>query len=202
MRRYMHTEWGFEKRGDAPLFEKICLEGAQAGLSWATILAKREAYRKAFKGFDIEKCAAMTPAEEAKLLLPPPPGSDSSQSIVRNKAKVASVPKNARAVLALIREAKAAGGQKPEHGHLDAFFWGFVGGMPQLTDRKPGEKCPATNETSEAMSKALKQRGFSFVGPTICYSFMQACGLIVDHPKGSSQWNEAQQRLQGRKRKA
>jgi len=197
MKRYMHEEWGFEKRGDQPLFEKLCLEGAQAGLSWATILTKREAYRRAFHGFDISKCAAMTAEEEAALLEPQPSALPAEQ-IVRNRLKIASVPRNARAIVRLIEQAEAAGGREPAHGHFDKFIWDFVGGQPQLNQRAKGEPWPSTSAVSEEMSVELKRRGFAFVGSTSCYSFMQSCGLIIDHPKGSPQWVAAQQRLQRR----
>ena len=172
--------------------------GAQAGLSWSTILAKREAYRAAFHNFDIQKCAKMTVKDEELLLVPSDPHVPKHKQVVRNKAKIASVPKNARAVLALMAQAKASGsnGPAPTHGYFDDFLWNFVGGRPILTDREAGEKCAAVTPTSEAMSKALKARGFNFVGPTICYSFMQACGCVIDHPKGSPQWEAARERLE------
>ena len=193
----MREEWGFEKRGDRPLFEKLCLEGAQAGLSWATILKKREAYRKAFHNFDIERCAAMSAAELRRLL------EDTSLSgadaIVRNRAKVESVVSNAKAVLALRREGYG-GSAAATHGSFDAFLWDFVGGQPRLHTRRADEPCPSKDATSEAMSAALKARGFRFVGPTICYSLMQSCGLIVDHPAGTPEWETAKRRLAARPR--
>ncbi|KAL1525065.1 hypothetical protein AB1Y20_019938 [Prymnesium parvum] len=158
-RRYMREEWGVEKRGDQPLFEKLCLEGAQAGLSWATILKKRAAYRRDFKDFDIEYCAGMTEAEIEPLLGDSRSGAD---CIVRHKGKVLSVVNNAKAVLALQREAAACGSPPPPHGYFDQFLWEFVG------------------------------------GPTICYSFMQSCGLIVDHPAGTPEYEAARERLAAR----
>ena len=196
-RRYMREEWGFEKRGDQPLFEKLCLEGAQAGLSWATILKKREAYRRAFRGFDVAACAAMSAADEEALLQDD--GRTGADAIVRNRAKVKSVVKNAQAVLALQREGATRGGSPPRHGHFDRFLWDFVGGRPRLHQRAAGEACPSKDDVSEEMSRALKERGFSFVGPTICYSLMQSCGLIVDHPAGTPEFEAAKKRLAQRK---
>lgn len=196
LRTYMHEEWGFEKRGDRALFEKLCLEGAQAGLSWATVLAKRAAYRRAFHNFDISACAAMTAADEARLLEPAAAGVAKEDQIVRNRSKVASVPRNARAVLALIATAEAsAKGRAPPHGHFDQFVWAFVSGRPQLNRRPMAQKAPAKTAVSEAMSAALKRAGLTFVGPTICYSFMQSCALVIDHPVCTPQWEAARMRL-------
>mmetsp|Transcript_49416 Transcript_49416/g.164973 ORF Transcript_49416/g.164973 Transcript_49416/m.164973 type:complete len:194 (-) Transcript_49416:237-818(-) len=193
----MREGWGSEKRGAQPLFEKLCLEGAQAGLSWATILTKREAYRRAFHKFDIKACAAMSAADEERLMQDD--GRTGADAIVRNRAKIKSVVKNAQAVLALQREGAARGGSPPRHGHFDAFLWDFVGGKPRLHDRKTGEACPSKDDVSEEMSRALKARGFGFVGPTICYSLMQSCGLIIDHPAGTPEWEAAKKRLAQRK---
>ena len=186
-KRYMRDEWAHEKRGDVPLFEKLSLEGAQAGLSWATILAKREGYRTAFHGFDIAKCAAMTEGDVSRLL------AAESASIVRHRGKIEAVINNARCVQALIDEAK--GKPPPPHGHLDALLWSFVGGTPLLNEWPDAKAIPSESETATAMSKALKERGFKFVGPKICYSLMQSCGLIIDHPKGTPEWEAARQRL-------
>jgi len=178
-KHYMQTEWGFPKRGDRPLFEKLSLEGAQAGLSWATILAKREAYRRAFHGFDLERCAAMTDAEIERLLTDGTTGRD---AIVKNRAKVVSVRTNARAILRLIADAE---GPAPAHGHFDAFLWSFVGGEPVINAWPSFADIPSESEVGNAMAKALKAKGFAFVGPKCCYSLMQSCGLVVDHPAGT-----------------
>ena len=178
-KHYMQTEWGFPKRGDRPLFEKLSLEGAQAGLSWATILAKREAYRRAFHGFDLERCAAMTDAEIERLLTDGTTGRD---AIVKNRAKVVSVRTNARAILRLIADAE---GPTPPHGHFDAFLWSFVGGTPVINAWPSFADIPSESEVGNAMAKALKAKGFAFVGPKCCYSLMQSCGLVVDHPAGT-----------------
>ena len=178
-KHYMRTEWGFPKRGDRPLFEKLSLEGAQAGLSWATILAKREAYRRAFHGFDLERCAAMTDAEIERLLTDGTTGRD---AIVKNRAKVVSVRTNARAILRLIADAE---GPAPAHGHFDAFLWSFVGGEPVINAWPSFADIPSESEVGNAMAKALKANGFAFVGPKCCYSLMQSCGLVVDHPAGT-----------------
>ena len=190
---YMRDEWAHEKRGDVALFEKLSLEGAQAGLSWSTILAKREAYRRAFHGFDLQACAAMTEAD-VDALVASATGSG-RDSIVRHRQKVASVPNNARAVLRIIAEAEGRGVPRPPHGHFDAFLWAYVGDVPQLNRWPTIKDIPATSELSEKMSKELKKLGFSFVGPTICYSLLQSCGLIVDHPAGTQEWEAARVRL-------
>ena len=191
-KRYMRTEWAMEKRGDVPLFEKLSLEGAQAGLSWATILSKRPGYRNAFYGFDLKKCAAMNSADVDRLL-----GAETA-TIVRHRGKVESVVNNAKCVLALIEEAEDAGTPLPPHGHFDAFIWSFVGGRPQLNSWESGADIPSVSDTATEMSKAMKKRGFKFVGPTCCYSFMQSCGLVIDHPVGTPEWKEARARLAGR----
>ena len=190
---YMRDEWGHEKRGDVPLFEKLSLEGAQAGLSWSTILAKREAYRRAFHGFDLQASAAMSGADVDALVASA--AGSGRDSIVRHRQKVASVPSNARAVLRIIAEAEGRGVPRPLHGHFDAYLWAYVGGVPRLNRWATKKDIPATSELSETMSKELKKRGFSFVGPTICYSLLQSCGLIVDHPAGTPEWEAARVRL-------
>ena len=194
-KRYMREEWGMEKRGDCPLFEKLSLEGAQAGLSWATILTKREAYRVAFHGFEIKACAAMCDADADALCAASGSGAG---SIVRHRGKVASVANNARCVLRLAEEAERRGEARPPHGHLDALLWGFVDGAPQLNSWAGAKQIPTDTETSREMSRTLKKLGFSFVGPKICYSLMQSCGLVVDHPKGSREWEAARRRLDQR----
>ncbi len=161
--QYHDEEWGVPAHDDRHLFEMICLEGAQAGLSWITILRKRENYRVAFDNFDVVKVARYDEAKIAELLTNP--------GIVRNKLKVNGFVKNARAFLA-VQEAV---------GSFDAYIWSFVGGAPILNRRASLAEVPAQTPAAVAMSKELKKRGFTFVGPTICYAFMQACGLVNDH---------------------
>jgi DNA-3-methyladenine glycosylase I len=163
MVRYHDREWGRPQHDDRVLFEFLVLEGAQAGLSWQTILRKRENYRKAFSGFDPARVARFDAARQRRLLADP--------GIVRNRAKVASAVENARLVLEL----------QGEHGSLDRFVWSFVGGRPQLRRPRRAADVPATTPESDALSAALRARGFRFVGSTICYAFMQACGLVNDH---------------------
>ena len=197
-RHYMRREWGFEKRGDQELFEMLCLEGAQAGLSWATILSRRTAYRKAFHAFDIERVAQMTKEEEQRLL--EAPASDGgATTIVRNRLKVASVPRNARAALKIIEEGRRwsafSGEARPRHGYLDAFLWSFVNERPRLNRWTSAADIPSEDETSRVMSAALIDKGFNFVGPVICYALMQSCGMVVDHPLGTPEWEAARRRL-------
>jgi len=161
--RYHDEEWGRPVHDDRTLFEFLVLEGAQAGLSWSTILRKREGYRGAFDGFDPERVARFRPSRIEALLRDP--------SIVRNRAKVTSAVENARAFLEVQRE----------HGSFDAFAWSFVGGEPIRRRPRTLKQVPATTPESDALSKALRARGFRFVGSTICYAFMQACGLVDDH---------------------
>jgi DNA-3-methyladenine glycosylase I len=165
MRDYHDTEWGVPLHDDRLLFEFLCLEGAQAGLSWRTVLVKRENYRRAFHDFEIAKVAAMKERELEKLLLDP--------GLVRNRLKIYSVRDNAKAALEAI----------DEFGSLDAYLWAFVGGKT-IRNRWSGMgDVPASTPVSDAMSKALKKRGFRFVGTTICYAFMQATGMVNDHVK-------------------
>ena len=161
--RYHDEEWGLPQHDDRRLFEKLILEGAQAGLSWITVLRKREAYRRAFHGFDPGAVAAMTDAELEGVLLDP--------GLVRNRLKVFSARRNALAFLAVQRE----------YGSFDAFLWAFVGGHPKVNQPKTLKDVPAVTPEAEALSKALKKRGFCFVGPTIMYAYMQAMGLVDDH---------------------
>jgi DNA-3-methyladenine glycosylase I len=160
---YHDEEWGVPVHDDRLLFEYLTLEGAQAGLSWATILRKRPYYRQAFAGFDPAAVARFTAKREAKLLADP--------GIVRNRLKVASTITNAKAVLAA----------QDEFGSLDAYLWQFVGGEPRLNRWRSMREVPARTPESDAMSKALRRRGFRFVGSTICYAFMQAVGMVNDH---------------------
>ena len=160
---YHDEEWGVPVHDDRRLFEFLILEGAQAGLSWLTILRKREAYRKAFHGFDWERIARYTPEDQARLLADP--------GIVRNRLKIEAAVKNARGVIG-IREA---------FGSLDAYLWRFVAGTPRRNAWRRLEEVPAQTPESDRMSRELKRRGFNFVGSTICYAFMQAVGMVNDH---------------------
>ena len=160
---YHDTEWGVPSRDDRHLFEMLILEGAQAGLSWSTILRKRENYRKAFAGFDPVKVARFDARRRAALMRNP--------GIVRNRLKIEATVANARQVLAV----------QDEHGSLAAYLWQFVDGKPIVNRWTTRDRVPAETAESRAMSKALLQRGFRFVGPTICYAFMQATGMVNDH---------------------
>lgn len=159
---YHDREWGVPVHDDHTLFEMLILEGAQAGLSWETILKRRAEYRKAFKGFDVKKCADMTDAELEALML--------DEGIIRNRLKIFSVRKNALAFMQI----------QQEFGSFDAFLWGFVGGAPKVNRHQ----AIITSPESDAISKALKKRGMSFVGSTIIYAYMQAVGLVDDHQAG------------------
>ena len=163
---YHDKEWGMPVHDDIVLFEFITLEGAQAGLSWETILKKREAYRKAFAGFDPAKIARFTSARSARLLENP--------GIVRNRLKVEGTVRNAKAFLAVQRE----------FGSFDAYVWQFVGGAPRVNRWRTMKELPTQTPESDALSRDLKKRGFTFVGSTICYAFMQAVGLVNDHLVG------------------
>ncbi|HEU4438531.1 MAG TPA: DNA-3-methyladenine glycosylase I [Methylomirabilota bacterium] len=172
---YHDTEWGVPSRDDRHLFEMLVLEGAQAGLSWSTILRKREGYRKAFAGFDPAKVARFDARRRVALMRDP--------GIVRNRLKIEATVINARAVLAV----------QEEHGSLAAYLWQFVDGKPIRNAWTKMGQVPAETAESRAMSRALLDRGFRFVGPTICYAFMQATGMVNDHvtscfryPKGRS----------------
>ncbi|HET9155500.1 MAG TPA: DNA-3-methyladenine glycosylase I [Myxococcaceae bacterium] len=164
--RYHDEEWGRPVHDDRTHFEFLILEGAQAGLSWSTVLRKREGYRKAFDGFDPARVARFTPARILALLQNP--------GIIRNRAKVTSAVENARLFLELQRE----------HGSFDAFAWSFVGGKTIRRRPRTLKNIPATTAESDAFSKALRERGFRFVGSTIMYAHMQACGLVDDHMQG------------------
>jgi DNA-3-methyladenine glycosylase I len=160
---YHDEQWGVPVRDERELFEMLVLEGAQAGLSWLTILRKRKGYRRAFTGFDPEKVARFDARRVERLLADP--------EIVRNRLKIESAVRNARAVLALRRT----------HGGLAPFLWGFVGGRPLQDRRESHAEIPARTPQSDAMSAALRKLGFGFVGPTVCYALMQAVGLVNDH---------------------
>ena len=160
---YHDEEWGVPQHDERLLFELLTLEGAQAGLSWITILRKRARYREVFDGFEAEKVARYTPRRFEALLRDP--------GIVRNRAKVEGTVENARAVLRL----------RDEHGSLDRYLWQFVGGEPRQNRWETLRQIPAETPESRAMSQELRRRGFTFVGPTICYAFMQATGMVNDH---------------------
>mmetsp|Transcript_14088 Transcript_14088/g.31158 ORF Transcript_14088/g.31158 Transcript_14088/m.31158 type:complete len:339 (-) Transcript_14088:324-1340(-) len=197
---YMRNEWGWEKRGDVPLFEKLCLEGQQAGLSWATVLAKRKAYRKAFHNFNIRKCAKMTDKDVDRLLAQQKKLGGGRQSVICHRGKLLSIPANARCVLNL-RSAPLhllPEGDGSPCRTLDALLWSFVEGKPILNQWSTTKEIPTVTPTATAMSKVLKKLGFSFVGETICYSLMQSCGLVIDHPKGTPEHRAAVARLKRR----
>jgi DNA-3-methyladenine glycosylase I len=160
---YHDTEWGVPVHDDPTHFEFLVLEGAQAGLSWSTILKRRGGYRKAFAAFDPVKVARFTPARVEKLLADP--------GIIRNRAKVEATVRNAKAFQAV----------QKEFGSFDAYLWGFVGGRPIVNKWRRTDQLPAMSAESEALSKDLRRRGFGFVGPTVCYAHLQAAGLINDH---------------------
>jgi DNA-3-methyladenine glycosylase I len=163
MQAYHDTEWGVPHHDDRALFELISLEGAQAGLSWRTVLARREAYRAAFDGFDIARVASMSDSALTSVL--------TDSTVIRHRQKIWSVRENACAALEVIKE----------DGSLDAWLWSFVDGQPIINHwREPGQ-VPATTAISDTMSKAMRKRGFRFVGSTICYAFMQATGMVDDH---------------------
>lgn len=163
MRAYHDEEWGTPSRDERHLFEMLTLEGAQAGLSWQTILRKRDGYRTAFVGFDLERVAGFGPGDAERLL--------SDTGIVRNRAKIAATIGNARAWLAL----RDGGSDPVEH------LWSFVGGAPMVNRFERLSDLPAETAESKVMSRDLLRRGFRFVGPTICYAFMQATGMVDDH---------------------
>lgn len=160
---YHDEEWGVPVHDDGLLFEYLCLGGAQAGLSWLTILRKRTNYRKAFHSFDCRRIAKYTEADLTRLL--------GDAGIVRNRLKIESVIRNACGVLEI----------QEEHGSLNSYLWSYVDGAPKQNTWKTMEEIPAETKLSGRMSKDLKKRGFNFVGPTICYAFMQAVGMVNDH---------------------
>lgn len=160
---YHDKEWGVPQTDGKKLFEMICLEGQQAGLSWITVLKKRENYRNAFHQFDPEKVAAMGPEDVERLML--------DAGIIRHRGKIEAIIGNARALLAMEQNGEP----------FAPFVWSFVENEPQVTQAATLGDIPTSTPASDALSKALKKRGFKFVGTTICYSFMQACGLVNDH---------------------
>ena len=172
MLAYHDEEWGVPSHDDAHLFEMLTLEGAQAGLSWQTILRKREGYRRAFAGFDPAKVARFDPGKVKRLLEDP--------SIVRNRLKIASTVNNAARVIEAQREL----------GSLGEYLWSFVGGEPIVHRYRSLSELPSETPESKAMSRDLKRRGFRFVGPTVCYAFMQATGLVNAHVASCFRWAE------------
>ncbi|MFC1526346.1 DNA-3-methyladenine glycosylase I [Candidatus Latescibacterota bacterium] len=172
MQAYHDEEWGVPLHDDARHFEFVILDGAQAGLSWSTILKKRDNYRKAFDGFEVEKVARYTPRKIARLL--------EDEGIVRNRLKIQSAVTNARAFLEV----------QEEFGSFDAYIWRFVGGKTLRNKWKTMAQIPSQTEEAQAMSRDLKKRGFSFVGPTICYAYMQAAGLVNDHVVGCFRYRQ------------
>jgi DNA-3-methyladenine glycosylase I len=177
---YHDEEWGVPVHDDVTLFEFLTLEGAQAGLSWETILNKREAYRKAFAGFEPARVARFTPARVERLLQNP--------GIVRNRLKVESTVRNARAFLAV----------QDEFGSFDAYLWRFVDGKPRVNRWESLTQVPASTPESDALSRDLLRRGFKFVGTTICYAYMQAVGLVNDHMVDCFRYRRRAARLQRR----
>ena len=173
---YHDTEWGVPVHDDRTFFEFLILEGAQAGLSWDTILRKRDAYRAAFDEFDAAKVAKYSEARQAKLML--------NEDIIRNRLKIGSAVRNAKAFLAV----------QKEFGSFDKYIWSFVGGKPLDNKLKGHGDVPAKTEISDAISKDLKKRGFNFVGSTIMYAFMQATGMVNDHLTSCFRYKECQNR--------
>lgn len=169
---YHDLEWGEPVHDDRLLFEFLILEGAQAGLSWITILRKRPAYRAAFDGFDPEKVARFGDGDLARLLADP--------GVVRNRLKLTSAISNARSFLAV----------QQEFGSFDSYLWRFVDGVPRQNAWRSLGEVPASTPTSDALSRDLKRRGFNFVGSTICYAFMQAVGMVNDHTVDCFRWSE------------
>ncbi|MDF1526843.1 MAG: DNA-3-methyladenine glycosylase I [bacterium] len=172
---YHDEEWGVPVRENRKLFEMFSMGGAQAGLSWATILKRRTGYKKLFHNFNIKKCSLMTDAYLQEVL--------TDTSIIRNRLKVYSVRKNALAALEVIEE----------FGSLSDFLWGFVGGRPVVNRIKKMSDIPATSPESDTMAREMKKRGFTFAGSTICYAFMQGVGMVNDHEMGCWRWQECQE---------
>jgi len=174
MTRYHDKEWGVPVHNDRRLFEFLVLEGAQAGLSWETVLKKRPAYRKSFDNFDIRKIARYTRSKAKRLL--------SNPGIIRNRLKIKAATQNARAYLAV----------QQEFGSFNRYIWQFVGGKPKRNAWRSLKQIPARTAESDAMSKDLKKRGFTFAGSTICYAFMQAVGMVNDHTVGCFRYRKVQ----------
>jgi DNA-3-methyladenine glycosylase I len=178
MKKYHDEEWGVPKHDERRLFEDLVLDGAQAGLSWLTILRKRENYREAFDNFDPAAVAAYNEAKIEELL--------GNAGIVRNRQKINSAIKNAQAFLKV----------QEEFGSFNAYIWGYVGGKPIRNNRQTMSELPAKTELSETISKDLKKRGFNFVGPTIIYAFMQAVGIVNDHTIDCYRYHEVASTIQ------
>lgn len=172
---YHDQEWGLPCHDDRKLFEMLILEGVQAGLSWSLILKKRDGYRRAFDNFDANKIANYDDQKVTELLANP--------EIVRNRLKIQAAIQNATAFLAL----------QSQHGSFDAYIWQFVGGRPRQNAWQTLQEIPASTRESDVMSKELKRRGFTFVGTTICYAFMQAVGMVNDHVVECFRWQEVQE---------
>ncbi len=173
---YHDQEWGVPVRDDRLLFEFLCLEGQQAGLSWITVLKKRDHYRKCFRNFDVEKVSRLKDSSIEKLLLDP--------GLIRNRLKLYSIRSNAEAFLEIKRDC----------GTFEKYVWSFVQNSPIDGKRQNPEDVPATSTESDALSKDLKRRGFKFVGSTICYAFMQAAGLVNDHTENCFRYHELKNR--------
>ena len=199
---YMASEWSFEQRGDQNLFELLSLEGAQSGLSWQTILRKREAYRTTYYQFDPARVAEMT-KDDVERILAQKDTQNPQNVVVRHRGKIEAVISNARCLVAMQREADSKNA-------LDALLWSFVDDQPILnyfamSKAKSGDmktalqEFPSQSIESQAMSKALKKMGWKFVGPTTCYAMMQAAGMVIDHPLNTPEWHQARERLQIRK---
>jgi len=169
---YHDKEWGVPEHDDKKLFELLTLEGAQAGLSWLTILKKRDNYREAFNNFDIKKVATYTQTKVEELM--------QNKGIVRNRLKIEATIKNANSILAI----------QKEFGNFDTYIWRFVGGKPKINAWSSLSEIPAKTPESDAMSKDLIKRGFKFVGSTICYAFMQATGMVNDHTTNCFRYQE------------
>ena len=174
-RQYHDEEWGVPERDDRALFEKLILDGFQAGLSWRTILYKRENFRRAFDGFDVEKIARYTPKKVDRLL--------QDQGIIRSRAKIEATIGNARAYLDIMES---------REGGFSGFLWDFVGGAPVVNRWTHFREAPTKSPAAEAMSKELKRLGFKFCGPTILYAFMQATGMVNDHETACPRWKAVQ----------
>ncbi len=177
MIRYHDREWGVPVHNDRKLFEFMVLDAFQAGLSWRTILHKRKNFEKAFDNFDPAKIAKYSPAKIRKLM--------NDAGIIRNRLKILGTVKNAKAYLTL----------KKEHGSFAKFLWQFVGHRPKLNHWKTEKQIPARSKESDAMSVALKKEGFTFVGSTICYAFMQAAGLVNDHVVSCPRWQKVRKKI-------
>ena len=177
---YHDEEWGVPQHDDAVLFEFLILEGAQAGLSWSTILNKRENYRNAFSGFDVRTVAKYDKTRIGKLML--------DAGIVRNRLKIEATVANARAFIEV----------QNEFGSFDAYVWQFIGGKPRRNDWTSHKEVPVSTVESDTMSKDLKRRGFKFVGSTIMYAFMQATGMVNDHTTGCFRWKQLKGRGKAR----